>query len=293
MSNPIVSGYRLPGLRMMLRCELSVMLRVLLLLCLVASSAEPQRTTADAELAAAKAARKKGNSDEAFYHVQQALAVNPDLTEAHFVLASIADDGCHPSAEPGPDEHLCELAFREYLKVLELNQNHQDALTSLAYLSYQFDRVDDAESNYRRALIVNPNAPEALCGVAAIDLRRSWADLEKATNGEVNQPRRERYIKSPSCAEVARKDRDRINEGIVLITRGLDIRNGDMDLMGYLATLYWLRAVVQCGDERAFNEDTSNAKRLDRARQEQWRSRKQSDYLQKCPSAPNPLTLWK
>ena len=277
----------------MLRRGLSVMPLVAWFIGLVATSAEAQRIGADAELAQAKAAREKGNSDEAFYHVERALAINPNLIEAHFVLASTANDLCTPSAEPGPDMRRCGLAFQEYLRVLDLDPNHQLALTSLAYLSYQFDRLDDAESNYRRALIVNPRDPEALCGVAAMDLRRSWADLAKATNGEINQPQRGRYIKSASCAEVGNRNRNRIDEGIMLITRAMDTRNGDVDLMGYLATLYWLRAEIRCGDERAFKQDTSTAYNVDRARNKRWRSRRQVDYLQKCPSAPNPLKYWK
>jgi tetratricopeptide (TPR) repeat protein len=276
---------------MTLRCELSAILP--LLFCLVASSAEPQRINADAELAAAKAAREKGNSDEAFYHVDRALAVDPNLIEAHFVLAATADDGCHPNAQPGPDVRLCELAFREYAKVLELDQNHQNALISLADLSYEFDRLDDAESNYRKALIVNPNDPEALCGVAAMDLRRSWPDLASITNGEINQQRRARFINLPKCIDARRRNQARIDEGIELITGALHVRNNDINLLGYLAAFYWLRGEIQCGNQRANSADRTTAKRLDRMRYERWKQRAQSDWLQKCPPAPNPLTRWK
>jgi hypothetical protein len=46
-------------------------------------------------------AREKGNGDEAFYHVERALAVNPNLIEAHFVLASAANDRCLLRGNPG------------------------------------------------------------------------------------------------------------------------------------------------------------------------------------------------
>jgi tetratricopeptide (TPR) repeat protein len=278
------------GFGIAVRCGILVLLDVSLLFCQIASAPEPQVIDAVAELAVAKAAREKGNSEDALYHVQRALFVNPELIEAHFVLGSIADDMCHPNAQPGPDERLCALAFQEYAKVLKLDGTHQGALTNLAYLSYQFNRLDEAESNYRKDLMLNAEDPEALCGVVAVDLRRSWSDLATTTNGDVNQPRRGRFINSPRCGDARSRNQARVDEGIALITRALHVRNDDIELMGYLAVLYWLRAEIQCGNQQAYNADTSTARRLDRTRQERWRSGRQSDFLQKCPSAPNFLT---
>lgn len=257
----------------------------------IASSFQIGETAA--ELAEAKAARERGNSEEALHLVQKILLVNPELIEAHFLLASVADDMCHPNAEPGPDEQLCGLAFQEYAHVVKMDGRYPGALTSLAYLSYQFNKLDEAEENYRAALKVNDEDPEALCGVAGIRLRRVMADLAVATDGGVNQPQRRRFISSHGCIDARSRNYAGIEEGIALVTRDLQIRPGDVDLMSYLAGLHWLRAEIECADQRAYDADMRIATDWDRAGYRSWRAREQKDFLQKCPTAPNPLTFWK
>ncbi len=262
--------------------------KLALTLSLISPAANPQVLTADAELAVSRAAREKGDYNAALLHAQMAVSLSPQMTEAHFTLGSIADDMCIPNAQPGPDERLCGLAIQEYKKVLELDASHADALKNLAYLLYQFYRLEESENYYRQGLALYPDDPEDLCGVAVFDYYHSASDVSK-TKAELNLSLKTPLIGSPLCSEVRQSNQARVGEGIALLSRALQFRSDDLDLMGHLSALYYVRAEIQYGNREAYKTDLNAARKLNRMLLNRTRKRRfPLRVLQKCPSAPPP-----
>jgi tetratricopeptide (TPR) repeat protein len=72
------------------------------------------------------------------------------------------------------------MAIQEYNRVIQLQASHSDALKNLAYLMYQFNRLDESGGLYRRALALHADDPELLSAVAATNIHRVWPDLAAA-----------------------------------------------------------------------------------------------------------------
>jgi tetratricopeptide (TPR) repeat protein len=134
-------------------------------------------------------------------------------------------------AEFAPSTAMCRLAIEEYKKVLELDASREDAWKSLAFLLYQAGQWDESENSYRKALALKGNDPEALGGVAAINFIRSWQNLAATKNG-LNLPAKMTLIDEPACAAVRDRNLARVEEGIAFLTRALQVRNNNSDLMG-------------------------------------------------------------
>jgi len=243
--------------------------------------------TTDKELAAGIVAHEKGNFHAALPHAQKAVALAPKMIEAHLLLARIADDMCVPNLQPQPDERSCRLAVQEYKTVLDLDASHLDALKNLAYLLYQFNRLGESESYYRRSLSVRADDPDGLCGVAAIDFRRAFPEVmaEKARlNLKFDAP----MIQLPSCTAMRDKHQARVDEGIALVLKALRIGSDDPNLIGYLSALYQLRAEIQCGNKRAYQMDRNAARMWGLSGKQARTNDVPADFLQKCPAAPPP-----
>jgi Flp pilus assembly protein TadD len=253
-----------------------------LILGLTTVAARSQGPTSDNEFEAGMSANERGDIGAALQHLQRAIALDPKLTKAHFAIGTIADLMCDISAE------RCELAIEEYKKVLELDASREDALRNLAYASYLVERVDEAESYYRKALALDPKDPEALGGLAAIDARRSYRD-EVVAKVEHGIPPGRPLIHSPSCPELRQRNLARIEEGIALLTRALEIRKNSSDLMGFLSSLYVNRAEIQCGDSPGYKADRTAAKRWERVRKEIWKRKGDDHSLRRLPPGPPPL----
>ncbi len=252
---------------------------------LAAPAAGPQAPTADDELAAGISAREKGDNEAALRHLRHAVVLGPQMATTHFALGVTADDLCFSTAGPRPSAPLCELAIREYKNVLELDSSHEQALKNLAYLLYQFDRLDESESYYRKNLALHPDDPELLCAVASIDSQRIWRDVAAARAGL--QSSESSLVESPSCREVRNRNQARVEEGLTLLTRAVRIREKNLDLLGFLSGFYFALAEIQCGNQKAYEADVSEAKKWGR-RLADATARPPHDVFRKCPAPPPP-----
>jgi Flp pilus assembly protein TadD len=257
-------------------------LSLALMSCLITSAARSQALTADAEFAVGMSANEKGDVEAALQHLQRAVALDPKMIKAHFAVGTIADLWCENNVE-----RRCELAIEEYKKVLELDASREDALKNLAYASYVIDRIDQAESYYRKALALDGNDPEVLGGLAAIDNQRSYRD-EAAAKVEHKVPIGKALIYSPSCQEVRQRNLARVEQGIALLTRALQIRNNSTDLMGFLSLLHARRGEIQCDNPQGYKVDRNAARKWDRMRKETWKRKTDDRSLRKLPPAPPP-----
>src|SRR5579872_476805 len=247
-------------------------------------STRVQVPNAEAEIAIAEAAHEKCDFRDALVHAQNAVALAPKMTKAHLAVATFADDLCLPNAQPGPDDRICGLAVDEYRHTLELDPSYGEALRNLAYLLYQFNRLDESESYYRKALALHPDDPELMGGVAALDYVRIAPDVI-GTKARLGLGRKKTLIQSAACAEVRDRNRARFDEAMALLTRAEQIRSNNSELKAYLGALYRVRAEIQCGDTANYQADMKDSRAWYIAGQDSAAKSRQ-EFFQKVPGAP-------
>ena len=262
-----------------------LILPILALAACTSSTKQRQISEVTAELALSSAARQKGDYVAALRYAQKAIASNPETSSAHFATAKIADDMCIPNAQPGPRMRECNLAIDEYKRVLQIDGSHQEASKNLAFLLWQFGR-EEAEDYYRKALALNPNDPEALAAVGATNASRSWRHvaLRKADAGI---PAERPLISFAGCFEIRQNELARVNEGISVLRKALQIESDNVEFMVWLSELYKTRAETQCGDPKAYRSDISDARKWNRVGNASRRI-SGDNSLRRYPPAPPP-----
>ena len=201
------------------------------------------------------------------------------------MVGTISDEMCLPNAQPRRIERLCSLAISEYQKVLELDAKHKDALRNLAYLSYELYGSDEAERLYRRYLALHGDEPAVLGAVAAIDYGRT---VRRVMTAKSRFATNELWMQTHYCFEIRSENLARLEEGIALATRAMQISKDNETLMGYLSALFSLRADLQCHDKPAYEGDKKTAKTWDRERKRVVKEGG-ATYLDKCPPPPPPM----
>ena len=250
--------------------------------CTLASAGYSQSSTADAEFAAGTAAEAKGDAGGALPHLKRAATLDPKMTKAYFAIGSIAEGWC--GVDDG--DPLCQVAIDAYQELIALEPSREDAWKRLAYASYGIYRIDQAEIDYRRAFSLDPNDPEVLGGLAALDMQAANRNVAQARVEHKVVKGRE-LIGSPFCGQVREGNLARVNEGIALASKAREVKNKNVALMSFLGALYATRAQLQCGDLRSFKGDMGASK-------QQWnhlrtKMRQERDqHLQYMPAGPPP-----
>ncbi len=121
--------------------------------------------------------------DDAIAQVQQALAVDPEIVEAHRLLGMFYEKAGRP-----------EEGIEAYQRALELDPEHQAALFGLAVAHRKAGRLDDAEIGFERAHELDPRDGKVLWQLADIRMRQKRFDEAEGTLREalalgVDQPK--------------------------------------------------------------------------------------------------------
>ena len=97
-----------------------------------------------------------GDIDGAVGHFNQALSQKPDYVDAMYNLSLAYLHQTKPSKK---------LAFRSFLRTLELEENHPGANQQIAQLYHQQNELKQAITHYRKSLDFNPDDAETLANI--------------------------------------------------------------------------------------------------------------------------------
>ncbi len=131
----------------------------------------------------ATAASAAGRLDEAVQHVEQALAEDPEIVEAHFLLGNF-----HRKAE------RFETAVTAYRKALELDPEHREAIYALALAYKEMDRLDEALTGLERAAALDSKNGKVMWQKADVLMRQkrlpeAEKELLAALEADLDRPR--------------------------------------------------------------------------------------------------------
>ena len=125
----------------------------------------------------------EGRFDEAIARVEEALAADPEIVEAHMLLGNFL------KKSKRPDD-----AIDAYRKALALDAEHQGALFSLAIAYKDQNRLEEARVGFERARELDPRNGKVLWQLADLALRqhqpeRAEAVIQDALTRQVDQHR--------------------------------------------------------------------------------------------------------
>jgi len=238
---------------------------IVLACCLIAVPIFSQSLDAQSELRLGIAAYQKYAYKQAATHFERAIAIDPNLVEAHFYLGLSCDAMYRPAEDSDGEENgnWAKCALREYNKVLALNPSHEDALKNQAFLLFNLARWDDSERSYRAAAALDPNDPEPLYMLSVLDLQRSFC-LRAEKRDALHLSPTQSLIDRSECNQLRTENLPRVEEGIALLEKVLKLVD-DPDAADYMAFLYAERAEIQCGNRAAYLADLVKA--------DQWAAR--------------------
>jgi tetratricopeptide (TPR) repeat protein len=118
---------------------------------------------------------------------------------------------------------------------------------------------EKAKEYNRKAIEADPNDADNYYSIAVIDWTQTYKPrIELRTSLGLKDPAQPIKDKK-ACEELKAKNWDKVEEGIQMLNKALDIRKDYDDAMAYINLLYRERADIQCGDAAAREADNKTA----------------------------------
>src|SRR6201987_2324054 len=117
-------------------------------------------------------AYKDNHYEQAIDHFQQAVQLDPALTNARMYLATAYVSQYIPGVDSPENLRTAQQAIDEYLKVIDMNPSRDQKVNSakgIAYLYLNQKKWDDAKKYYRMASDLDPNDAEPYYSIGVID----------------------------------------------------------------------------------------------------------------------------
>jgi tetratricopeptide (TPR) repeat protein len=209
---------------------------------------------------------KNAHYETAIDHFQQAVQLDPSLTNARMYLATAYVSLYIPGVDSPDNIRTAEQAIEQYQKVLDDKPSREQKVNSakgIAYLYLNMKKFDDAKKYYRQASDVDPNDAEPYYSVGVIDWTASYQPRmeERAKLGlrpEQNLNPKNKDEKKV-CDDLKVKNMPVIQEGIDTLNKALQLRPDYDDAMAYMNLMYREKADVECDDLAARAEDLKTA----------------------------------
>jgi tetratricopeptide (TPR) repeat protein len=217
-----------------------------------------QLPTADSELAQGVHAYKEARYEEAIQYFQRSISLDPRNKAAHLYLATIYYQLYIPGVDTPENLQVGQSAIAQYQNVLELDPKSPDAIKGIAYIDLQMKKFEKAKEYYAKATELSPNDPEAYYTIGVINwtqLYQSRMELRSKLGLPPDQP----LINAAECWQLRSSNQDGVADGIKMLTEALELRPDYDDAMAYMNLMYRERADIQCNDDRAYKADVKTA----------------------------------
>jgi tetratricopeptide (TPR) repeat protein len=220
-----------------------------------------QETSAAQEIQAGVLAYKFSNYQGAVEHFQNALKLDPTSTQARVLLANSYAQQYIPGDESAGNVELATQAIAEFKTVLKGDPSDQQryrAVMSIASLSFNMKRWDDAREFYMKAIELNPNDAHNYFQMAVIDWALAYPARVKMRN-DMHLTESEMISDPAACVSLRTQSQHYVDDGIQSLEKALQIQADDEDAMAYMNLLYRERAEYECDQPDARKADLKAA----------------------------------
>src|SRR5246500_2031209 len=211
-------------------------------------------------------AYKNSHYEQAIDHFQQAVQLDPALTNARMYLATAFVSQYIPGVDSPDNLRTAQQAIDEYQKVIDSNPAREQKVNSakgIAYLYLNMKKFDEAKKFYRMASDLDPNDPEPYYSVGVIDWTACYQPRmeERAKLGMKPEEHLSASNKDQKkvCEDLKDKNSAAIQEGIDSLNKAIQLRPDYDDAMAYMNLMYREKADVECDDPAGRTEDLKTA----------------------------------
>lgn len=227
-------------------------------IALLAAPCVGQSSGSEGEVRRGADAYKNGRYDEAIQHLEHAVVLDPENTEARMYLATAYAQEYIPGVDKPANHDLAEHAITQYDEILRIDSTNKNAVTGKANLLLQMKEFDKAKEAFRQAIRLDSDNPEPYYSIAVIDWTESYQprmDLRHKLGLKPEQS----LIHRAECWDLRNANRDRVQDGIEMLTEALARRKDYDDAMAYMNLMYRERADMDCDDPVAHARDLKTA----------------------------------
>jgi len=206
--------------------------------------------TVSDEVSAGIAAYKSAMYEQAIQHFQKALKLDPNVTEAHFYLATAYAQMYIPGADSPENLAFAEKSLAEFNRVLESDPSPEQriqVLRSLASLNLSMKHFDLARKFFQQVVRLDPDDAEAYFSLAVIDWTLAYQPRMELRESMGLKPM-EQMNSISGCTLLRSLNQQRVEDGIHNLQKALDIRCDYDDAMAYMNLLYREKAEYECDD---------------------------------------------
>ena len=201
---------------------------------------------------------KSAHYEEAIDHFKQAVELDPRLLNARLYLATAYAQQYVPGVDSPDNNRNAELAIEQFQEVLKLQPCNLNSLKGIAALYFQMKKFEQSKEFQRQVIQNDPNDPEAYYSIAVIDWTQTYVPRmeERAKLGlRPDEPMKDTKV----CAVVRERNQEKVEEGMEMLKKAIQIRPDYEDAMAYLNLMYRERADYECEDEAARAADFKTA----------------------------------
>ncbi len=250
----VVGGWRRGRARLIVAC--------IILLAIGASTLVfAQDTSAAQEIQAGILAYKFSNYQGAAEHFQAALKLDPTSTQARALLANSYAQQYIPGDESAANTELATQAIGEFKTALKddpTDQQRYQSTVSIASLSFNLKRWDDAREYYMKAIELNPDDAHNYFSMAVIDWTLAYPPRVKMRD-DMHLNDSEMISDPAACVSLRTQSQHYVEDGMQALEKALQLQPDDDDAMAYMNLLYRERAEYECDQPDARKADLKAA----------------------------------
>jgi tetratricopeptide (TPR) repeat protein len=220
-----------------------------------------QDTSAKEEIQAGILAYQFSNYQGAVEHFQTALKLDPTSTEARAYLANSYAQQYIPGDESAANVEVATQAIDGFKTVLNddpTDQQRYRSVVSIASLSFNMKRWDDARVYYMKAIELNPDDAHNYFSMAVIDWTLAYPPRVKMRD-EMHLNDSAMISDPAACASLRTQSGHYVEDGIQSLEKALQLKPDDDDAMAYMNLLYRERAEYECDQPDARKADLKAA----------------------------------
>jgi tetratricopeptide (TPR) repeat protein len=220
-----------------------------------------QGTSATEEIRAGLLAYKFSNYQGAVEHFQAALKLDPNSTEARMLLANSYAQQYIPGDESAANVEGATRAISEFKATLKgalTEQQRYQSTVSIASLSFNLKRWNDAREYYMKAIQLNPEEGHNYFSMGMIDWTMAYPPRVKMRD-EMHLSDSAMISDPAACASLRAQSQHYVEDGIQSLEKALELKPDDDDAMAYMNLLYRERAEYECDQPDARKADLKAA----------------------------------